>query len=107
MTEQDALDIWKQRGLGKTNWTFEFAQGIESRTLERVVEILTIYGLAKDHVTKEIRAIADDVRATPADAVYYRYRHSETEKWHYGPTPQNWWECQALGVIAPKGDGND
>jgi hypothetical protein len=35
-----------------------------------------------------------------AEAVYYRYRHSEQEKWHYGPTPQNWWECQPLGVIA-------
>jgi hypothetical protein len=35
-----------------------------------------------------------------AEPVYYRYRHSEGEKWHYGPTPQNWWECQPLGVIA-------
>lgn len=33
------------------------------------------------------------------EAVYYRYRHSEQEKWHYGTTPQNWWECQPLGVI--------
>jgi hypothetical protein len=63
MTEQEALDIWKQCGLGKTNWTFEFARGVERRTLDRVLEILTVYGFAKDHVTKEIRDISKPIDA--------------------------------------------
>ncbi|WP_143277396.1 hypothetical protein [Bordetella genomosp. 9] len=47
------------------------------------------------------KVVASEAGAVP---VYYRYRHSENEKWHYGPKPQSWWECQALGVIAAPSD---
>lgn len=35
---------------------------------------------------------------------YYRYRHSVEEKWNYGTSPQNWWECQTLYVFAETPD---
>lgn len=63
MTEDKALDLWKQYGLGKTYWTFEFARAVEEATLERVISILETYGLGKDHVVKEIRDIASALPA--------------------------------------------
>jgi hypothetical protein len=51
------------------------------------------------------RAFAEavaDALTPPADIrlqrepVFFRYRHSEQEKWHHGPVALNWWECQPL-----------
>jgi hypothetical protein len=38
--------------------------------------------------------------AMSPEPAYYRYRHSLEEKWHYGPTPKSWWECQPLYATA-------
>jgi hypothetical protein len=54
------------------------------------------------------RAFAEavaDALTPPADIrlqrepVFFRYRHSEQEKWHYGPAALNWWECQPLYAV--------
>lgn len=34
------------------------------------------------------------------EPVFFRYRHSEQEKWHYGPVPQSWWECQPIFALS-------
>lgn len=41
--------------------------------------------------------VIEALRLVPA---YYRYRHSAGEKWHYGTSPKNWWECQTLYAFA-------
>jgi hypothetical protein len=37
-----------------------------------------------------------DVPRLQREPVFFRYRHSEQEKWHYGPVALNWWDCQPL-----------
>lgn len=35
------------------------------------------------------------------EAVAWRYRHSEQERWHVGDAPKSWWECQPLYAAPP------
>lgn len=52
-----------------------------------------------------IAALDGGERKLGQEAVGYRYRHSESEKWHYGPTPQSWWECRPMYDAAPVNGG--
>jgi hypothetical protein len=46
-----------------------------------------------------------DVPALNREPVFFRYRHSEQEKWHYGPVALNWWECQPLFALSESPEG--
>ncbi|KAE8757356.1 hypothetical protein FSO04_24360 [Paraburkholderia madseniana] len=50
----------------------------------------------REKVLHSILAASPAAPAQSGEPVAWRCRHSEGEKWHYGLTPQNWWECQAL-----------
>ena len=61
---------------------------------------------ARKEVAREFAEAVADALTPPLapllcrEPAYYRYRHSEQEKWHYGPQPLNWWECQPLYTVS-------